>query len=278
MRRTVAALFATLALAASSARAEASHHQVGSGVGPISTLGIDSGTQHPTDWHFRVFPSILFASDKFDDGGSRAALLDLSSVRNYSLNVFAERRFGERWFVSALTAWQLLSMDNNGTRTEFHSLADSWLNVRYSLPNPLGTLSAIASVKLPGTYPESEATSTKQVDAEAKAAMTFVGILPRVSAVLSAGYKLRLGMVKDEITGALLLPVDVGAGLTITPTIAGGYAIGLGDLAKDAISAGASATWTIAQELQFIGSWSRTIWGRNVVVADLVTLGIGTSF
>ena len=278
MRPTVALVFAVAALAAFEVRAEASHHQVGSGVGPISTLGIDSNAQLPTEWHFQVFPSILSASDKFDDAGSRTSLLDLSSVTNYSLNIFAERRFGERWSVSALTAWQLVLMDNSGSQTEFHSLADSWLNVRYSIPNSLGTLSAIGSVKIPGTYPESEATSTKQVDAEAKAAMAFTSVFPRVSAVLSAGYRLRLGMLKDEVTGALLFPVDVGAGLTITPTLAGAYAVGLGDLAKDAVSAGASATWTLAQELQFVGSWSRTLWGHNVVVADLVTVGIGTAF
>lgn len=278
MRPTVVLLFAAAALGAPSVRAEASHHQVGSGVSPISTLSVDSSAQHPTEWHLRVFPSILSASDKFDDAGSRTSLLDLSRITNYSLNIFAERRFGERWSISALTAWQLVLMDNSGSRTEFHSLADSWLNVRYSMPNALGTLSAIGSVKVPGTYPESEATSTKQVDAEAKAAMTFVSVLPRVSAVVSAGYRLRLGVLKDEVTGALLLPVDVGAGLTITPMLAGAYAVGLGDLAKDAVSAGASATWILAQELQFIGSWSRTLWGRNVVVADLVTFGIGTAF
>lgn len=278
MRPIVAVALVVSALTASNARAEASHHQVGSGVGPVPTLGIDSSEQQPTEWHFRVFPSLLSASDKFDDSGSRTSLFDLSGVRNYSLNLFAERRFGERWSVSALTAWQILLMDNAGVKTEFHGLADSWLNVRYSIPVSLGALSVIGSLKVPGTYPESEATSTKQLDAEVKAAMTFVGILPRVSAVLVAGYKLRLGMVKDEVSGAFLLPIDAGQGFTITPLIAGGYAVGLGDLAKDAISAGISATWTIARELQFIGSWSRTVWGRNVVVADLVTLGIGTSF
>ena len=275
--RPMIAVPAAIALATSAAFAEASHHQVGSGVVPIPGLGIDPAAQQPTAWHFRLFPSVLSASDKFDDGGSRTSLLDLSSLRNYSLNLFAERRFGERWSVSALTAWQVLVMDGAGV-TRVNSLADSWANVRYSMPTALGPLSAIASVKVPGTYPESEATSTKQIDVEAKAAMTFIGILPRVSAVLAAGYRLRLGMVKDEVSGALLLPVDVVTGVTLTPTIAGGYAIGLGDLAKDAISAGASATWNIARELQFIGSWSRTIWGRNVVVADLFSLGIGTSF
>lgn len=277
MRPMIAAVLVVNALA-SGAFAEASHHQVGSGVAPIQGLGIDDSGRQPTAWHFRLFPSLLSATDKFDDSGSRTSLLDLGAVRNYSLNLLAERRFGERWSVSALTAWQLLVMDSAGATTRVNSLADAWLNVRYSIPTSLGPLSAIAGVKVPGTYPESEATSTKQFDAEAKAAMTFIGILPRVSAVLAAGYKLRLGMVKDEVSGALLLPIDVVTGVTLTPTIAGGYAIGLGDLAKDAISAGASATWNIARELQFIGSWSRTVWGRNVVVADLFSLGIGTSF
>ena len=277
MRALFTALFAS-ALAASTARAEASHHQAGSGVGAISTFGLESLSQRPADWNVRVFPSILAASSKFDDDGSRTALLDLSSIGNYSLNLFAERRLGDRWAVSVLTAWQLLLMDNGGTRTGFNSLADSWFNVRYSVPISFGSLSAIASIKVPGTYPESEATSTKQVDAEGKVAMTVARLVPRVSAVLSAGYKLRLGMVKDEVTGALLLPLDIGAGLSIVPTIAGGYAFGLGDLAKDSISAGASATWTVAAELQFFGAWSRTLRGRNVVVANLVTFGIGTAF
>ena len=234
-------------------------------------------SEHPAEWHFRVFPSILSASEKFDDAGSRTALLGLNSIKNYSLNIFAERRLGDRWAFSVLTAWQILLMNNNGTRTEFNSLADSWLNLRYTVPNSFGSLSAIASLKVPGTYPESEATSTKQVDAEGKIVAMIAQLAPRVSAIVSAGYKLRLGMVKDEFTGALLLPVDIGAGLTITPTIAGGYAFGFGELAKDSVSAGASATWTLASELQLLGSWSRTLRGRNVVIGDLVTFGIGTA-
>ena len=36
-------------------------------------------------------------------------------------------------------------------------------------------------------------------------------------------------------------------------------------------------TWTLAPELQLLGSWSRTLRGRNVVIGDLVTFGIGTA-
>ena len=134
MRRLVSTLFAS-AFAASSALAESSHHQAGSGAGPISTIGIDLPSEHPAEWHFRVFPSILSASEKFDDAGSRTALLGLNSIKNYSLNIFAERRLGDRWAFSVLTAWQILLMNNNGTRTEFNSLADSLLNLRYTVPN-----------------------------------------------------------------------------------------------------------------------------------------------
>jgi hypothetical protein len=133
----------------------------------------------------RVFPSVLFASDKFDDKGSRTPLLDLSSIRNYALNVFAERRFSERWAVSVLAAWQFVLLDNEGASTTFNSLSDSYLNVRYSLPTSFGSLSAITSVKVPGTYPESEATSTKQIDAEGRVAMTVARML-RVCPLSSA--------------------------------------------------------------------------------------------
>lgn len=277
MRSLIGTVLASV-LAASTARGEASHHQVGSGAGPVSTLGLDAPLQHDGAWHVRLFPSVLFASDKFDDTGSRTPLLGLSSIQNYSVNVFVERYLGERWSVSALTAWQHVRMDTEGVGNEFHSLADSYLNVRYSLPAASGTLFAIGSVKVPGTYPESEATGTKQVDAEGKVAIAFTEVLPRVSAVLSAGYKLRLGVVKDELTAALLLPIDVGAGITLTPVAAGGYGFGLGDLAKDSLSAGASATWTPVRKLQVLASWSRTLWGRNVAAANLVSLGIGTAF
>jgi hypothetical protein len=269
---------AALAAIAPDARAEASHHQgaaVGQVAGTVSAAQLQSlASPGGHDWSLQLFPSFLRATHAFDDRGTSLAMPAGTRVENYTLNAYAERRFGEGWAVSALTGWQELRLREGGADRRVSSLADSFLGLRRSDARSWGTLSAIGSVKVPGTYPESALTSTKQVDGQLE---LLASVQPArwLSLVAGGGYRLRLGGVQDELTATALVPVEVSERFTITPTVLAAIPVGLGDVAKNTVTAGGSIGWTVSRRLDLTAAYYRTLYGRNVVQADVLTVGAG---
>jgi hypothetical protein len=266
------------------ARAEASHHQAGAAAGQVAgqVAGMTSAAQAQSfasgvaeDWQFRLFPTYLRASHAFDDGGTAVAMPAGTRVENYTLNAYAERRLGERWAFSGLTGWQLLDLRESGASRRVASLADSFLALRRTDPRSWGALSAVGTVKIPGTYPETTLTSTKQVDGQLEV-LASLQPLRWLGIVGGGGYRLRLGDVKDEITATVLVPVALGRSVTLTPTVLGAFAVGFGSVAKTALTPGASLGGRIGN-VDLSAGYYRTIYGRNVTQSDVLMLGAGLS-
>ncbi|MEK6606861.1 MAG: hypothetical protein AABZ30_04295 [Myxococcota bacterium] len=274
-QRTVA--LALLVISAD-AHAEASHHQ-GASPGPMSLAGLDrlASTQMQQNWDTRAFFSYLDATRKFGHDGTRAPLVGDGSVRNLGVNGFVERRFGDRWAASVLTGGQMLRVRASGTTDTVWSLADSVLTGRVALPVGAAHVAIPVSLKIPGTYPESEATGAKQIDQETRIVIAVPAVLPRVSLVAGVGYKLRLGGIADEITPALIVPVLLIDRLTATLLATGGIAVGPGTR-KDSLAPGAMLTWRMTGSLDLSAAYYRTIYGHNVVDAHIATLGVGAAF
>lgn len=276
-------LVAALAVvaAAQTARAEASHHQGAAGqvANAVSTAQLQSLTSSsaPEEWRLTLFPSYLRATSAFDDGGTSASLPAGSRVENYTLNAYAERRLGERWAVSALTGWQELRLSESGVARSVSSLGDSFLALRRSDAMGWGALSATATIKIPGTYPESALTSVKQVDAQLEV-LASTRPLAWLSLAAGSGYRLRLGGVQDEVTATVLATLDLGAQLTLAPTLLAAVPVGLGTIAKNAVTAGAALGWRATPAVSVMTGYYRTVYGRNVVQADVATVGATAAF
>lgn len=272
------AAFALLALALGAprdARAEASHHQ-GSNPGQLSPTGLDRlVSEELPALELRGLVSFLTAGGKFDDSGSRVVLAEGSRIWSTALTGFVEYRFKRYWAVSALVGGQLLVIEApEGTRT-VTSLADSVASGRFTVPWRFLSATLMLSVKAPGTYPESEATGPKQFDLEPKVVVAFreTGI-PRLSAAVGLGYKVRLSGIADELTPFVLLPVRLSRRWTLSASLTGGVAVGSG-LAKDTIAPGLSVGFRPAPRIEIGAAYYRSVYGHNVVEGDIAVISIG---
>lgn len=257
--------------------AEASHHQ-GSNPGLVSIAGVDrlASKEISSGFEMRAFASYLKADQKFDTNGDRASLGGNGSVQNQGLNLFTEYRAQAGWAASLLTGGQHLNIKSSVGDQSIWSLSDSTGSGRYTLPlTHIGTLSGVFSVKVPGTYPERESTGAKQVDQETKLFLAIHNTgIERLSVLIGIGYKLRLSSIEDEITPTLMLPVRLTSALTLTAIFTGGIAIGMGTQAQDALTTGGMVAYRFSPAWEFQAAYYRTVWGHNVVVADVVTAGV----
>lgn len=260
-----------------SAEAEPSHHQ-GASPSQLSTAGIDNLTreERPT-WDLRAFVSVLYANEKLDGAGDREALAGDGSITNYALNLFGEARFLRAFAASVLVPVQHLSI--KGIEDDsFWSLGDTFFQLRYTREFGHASASGLVALKVPGTYPESEATSARQIDQETKLLVAWHHLGgSRLALVAGVGFKVRTGGISDEITPTVLMPVRLGQSWTISPSFAGGVAVGRGE-PKDSLLAGIHLTWQALELLEVFASYGRTVWGRNVVDAHIVSAGAGTRF
>lgn len=259
-------------------RADVSHHQ-GSTPSQMAPTGVERlADEKDSRLYVRPFFSFLTATRKLDGAGNRTELGSAERISNYALNVFGEWRLGERTAVSALVAVQHLAIRAQAGTTRVTSLADSFVTGRYALPLGWGALALLAGVKVPGSYPESEATGAKQVDVESRAVLVIDRLgWSRLSAVVGVGYRLRTSVIADEVLPMLILPVRVVEGLTIAPTVTGGVAVGAGSVKKDSLAGGAMLTVRATRRIEVVAAYFRTIFGHNVVDAHVATLGVGLS-
>ena len=270
-----------LSAPARDAAGEPSHH-TGSNPGQVSPAGMDSLAKPRRDrWDVRTLAAFLTADRMFDDAGERAPLAAAGGIQGYSLTAYVEYQVATRWALSASTGGQLLLIDGmtgvTGGDTVW-SLTDSYVAGRFTHPVRWGSASLIASVKIPGTYPESEATGTKQLDQETKVVLAVHELgSPRVSIVVGAGYKLRLGGIKDEITPSIVVPVRVTAAWTATASLMGGIAVGHG-LAKDTLAPGLNVAFRVRSGMAVWAAYFRTVYGHNVVDATIAQAGFALSF
>lgn len=276
---TISTLFSVVAPAVT--RAEASHHQASAG--QVISTTIVTGAENLTarslpPWELRLFPSVLTATGGFDDAGNRIPLVGADRVTNHTLNAYVERRFGERWALSALASAQHLALSGTTGTDGLTSLGDAFLSIRHTDPVAWGSFSVAATVKVPGTYPESAVANSKQLDGEAKVLFALREFVPRVSAVLGSGYRLRLGGVKDEITGYVFVPIRIVETVTLTPGVSAAAPIGLGDVAKNVVTPGVALAWQAHAQMDVTAGYYRTVIGRNVVEADIFSLGAGYTF
>lgn len=264
---------------AAPARAEASHHQGSSSaqVVPVGVDGLTGGTD--ARWSLRVFGSFLTADRRFDGGGERVVLSGGGRVDNLAMNLLVERRLGDRWAVSALAAAQRLAITSPDAPVTNWGLGDSFVASRCSLlPRSWGSVLALGTVKIPGTYPEGEGTGAKQVDVEGKALLSLPRLGgPWASLIVGLGYKLRLGAIEDEIAPTVLLDVRPAAALRITLSLTGGIAVGLGSQPKDTLAPGLAVGWQFGPRLDVWAAYYRTVYGRNVVDAHIAVAGVGLS-
>ncbi|MEK6606694.1 MAG: hypothetical protein AABZ30_03445 [Myxococcota bacterium] len=279
MRLAIEPLAVALALLpAARAAAEASHHQ-GASPSQIGTAQIEGlARERPSAWYVRPFASLLTASEKFGGSGARGDLAAGGRVTNVGLNLLAEVRLGEAWAVSAVTGGQRLVFASSAGSETVTSLGDGFASGRFAQPLGWGSLAAIVTGKIPGTYPESEATGAKQVDIEGKLALAVARLgTRRLAAVVGIGHKVRLGAIEDEVTPSALLLGRLHERLTATALVGGGVAVGLGATPKDSLAAGAGLAWRAAPSVELGGNYAHTIFGHNVVDAHIATLGVGLS-
>ena len=277
MRAAIVSVLAVLAVARN-AGAEASHHQ-GASPGQVAALGVDrlaAGHTAPSSWELRAFSSFLTASERLDAAADRVPLTAGGSIQNYALNLYAERRFGERWAASVLLAGQALHIDGGTTSDTVWSLSDSYATGRYTVPFDGGAWTGLIAVKVPGTYPESEATGAKQVDQETRLLLSLHQLgTPRLSLLVGIGYKLRFSGIEDEILPMLVLPVRVAPWLTATASLTGGIAIGgAGSTPKDMLTPGLTLSFAATHKVEVFAAYYRTVYGHNVVDAHIATLGV----
>ncbi len=277
MKVALVAMLAVLAMARN-AGAEASHHQ-GASPGQVAALGVDrlaAGHGAQSSWDLRTFGSFLTASERLDASADRVPLSAGGSIQNYALNVYAERRFGERWAASVLLAGQALHIDGAQTSDTVWSLSDSYATGRYTVPFEGGALTGLIAVKVPGTYPESEATGAKQVDQETRLLVSLHELgSTHVSLLVGVGYKLRFSGIEDEVLPMLVLPVRIASGFTATASLTGGIAIGgAGSTPKDMLTPGLTLSYAATSRTEVFASYYRTIYGHNVVDAHIATLGV----
>lgn len=262
------------------ASAEASHHQ-GTNPGQLSVAGVDrlAGAERPPLLDVRVFTSFLHASEKLDDDATRVPFSAGGSIRNLGLNVYVGAQVSDAFSASVFTGVQRLEIDSATGGDTIVSLADTQLTLRYRVPlaTQVDVIGA-ATTKIPGTYPESEATGTKQVDQEAKVLVAIKRLgSDHVALVAGLGYKLRLSTIQDEITPTLLIPIRLGR-LTATPSLTGGIAIGAGARANDALTTGLTLSVRLFPRVGVDGGYYQTLYGHNVVAAHAATLGVATSW
>lgn len=278
MRGAAVLFFLAILAIAQDARGEASHHQ-GASPGQVAVLGIDrlaAGHVAPSDWELRTFGSFLTASERLDASADRVPLTSGGSIQNYALNVYAERRFGGGWAASVLVAGQALHVDGAQTSDTVWSLSDSYATARYTLPVEGGALTGLIAVKVPGTYPESEATGAKQVDQETRLLFSLHELgTPSLSLLVGVGYKLRFGGIEDEVLPTLVLPVRIAPAFTATASLSGGIAIGgAGSVPKDSLTPGLTLSFAVTRSAELFASYYRTVYGHNVVDAHIATLGV----
>ena len=269
-------LGAAMLAKAAPAAAEPSHHQ-GATPGQISLAGVDSLAKNGTQsrWDLRVYTSFLTASEKFDDAADLVPLANGGSLQNYGLNAYAEYRVTGRIAASVLTGAQALVINGGAAADTVWSISDSYLAVRYMLPLGWGSLSGVVSVRIPGTYPESEATGAKQVDQENKLLLAVHQTGVRGLAVLvGLGYKFRLMNIKDELTPTLAVPFRFADDWTVTAALTGGVAVGAGETKKDALTPGGTLSYHASPKVEVSAAYFRTIYGHNVVDAHIVTAGV----
>lgn len=256
--------------------AEPAHHQ-GSNPGQLTLAGTDRlATAHrPADWDLRLYTSFLYATEKFDNEATRVDLTGAGRIRNLGLNGYVERRFGRGFAASALVGVQRLDFAGDaGDEQTIWSLADTQISGRYARALGTWSLALLVSVKLPGTYPESEATGAKQLDQESKLLLVIPSLgTDAVSLLVGAGYKLRFSGIQDELTPTVYLPIRLRA-VKLAPLLTGGIAIGGGALAKDALAAGATFAWALRPKFELTAGYYQTIYGHNVVLARVASLGI----
>lgn len=276
----VASLAAIAWIVPASARAEASHHVNSAGqlvsptiLGDVRTLTDPA----PPRWDLRVFPSVLVSTGAFDDDGMRSTLAGADRITLMALNVYAERRFGPRWAVAATTSLQRLSVDLPQESDTLSDLGDTFLSARHSDAFSFGSLSIVASAKVPGTYPDSAVTSSRQFDAEGKVILA-VPVGGRVTVAGGAGYKLRLGSIEDEITAYAVVPVRLASAWTITGALAAGVPVGFGEVAKSVVMPGVTLEWLAPGRLAVSASYQKSVWGRNVADVNVFSLGAGRAF
>lgn len=265
-----------------SAWAEASHHQgasAGQTASSVNTTALGSLSASPDadGWRISLFPSYLRAVSVFDDRGATLAMAEGGLVENLSLNAYVERTIAERWTISGVTAWQFLRIREPTETRSITSLGDSLLSVRYAMPFGWLTHATSATLKLPGTYPDTPFTSTKQVDAQLE---SFATIRPTgwLSATAGAGYRLRFGDIQDEVLATAILSANLGSHVTLSPAFIAAIPVGLGATAKNSVLAGATLVVRPARIVSLTAAYFRTISGRNIVVADVFTVGAMTTF
>ena len=262
-------------------RAEASHHQAGAGqvVSTATTSALESlGQTAAPDWVLRLLPIVLSTDGGFDEHGMRIPLVAADRITLVSGNAYVERRLGTSFAVAAFTGWQVLLIDEAAGHRRVTSLGDSFLSGRYETRFDWGSLATLATVKIPGTYPESAATSTKQVDAEARLVASVPEFLSRVGIVVGVGYRLRLGGVKDEVVANVAVPVRLVDTVTLTASGLVGIAVGFGDVAKGSVIPGLTLGWRATPSLDLSIGYLRTVYGQNIAEANIVTASIGTVF
>lgn len=126
-----------------------------------------------------------------------------------------------------------------------------------------------------GTYPDTATANSKQVGGEAKLLLAPRELAPRVSVVVGTGYRLRLGGVKDEVTAYAFVPVRVMDAATLTPGVSAGMAVGVGEVAKNVVTPGVAIAWQVHRDVDLAARHYRTLFGRNVVDADIFSIGAG---
>lgn len=274
--------FLVAATAAGIALGDASHHvAIGPGSQGATLLAIGRGNDRGVEeaqWEVGFLPASLWAWRAYDDSGKRGPLPGVSRVENALLNMYVGRHFAGGWEASVLATLQHLRAGvGAGSQTTF-GVGDTVLSLQRSQRVGWGILSFRGAARIPGTYATDALATSKQLDLEAGALAWTHEILPRVGASLGLGYRLRTGHVQDEVAITAIVPVRITDSLGAQAALNVGVPVGSGSTARNATVATAGLRWQSTPGVELLGSYSRTVYGRNVVAADVVSVGVATAF
>jgi hypothetical protein len=275
----VVAMSLNLALTGN-ALADGSHHPaVGPGA-PAALAGVvaDGPGDAVAPWRVAFIPTSLWAWRTYDDAGKAGRLPSVGRVENDLLDIYLGRRLSGSWDASVLARLQHLRAGVGPGSQTTSGLGDTVVTLRRFERVGSGFLTLHGSARIPGTYGAETMATSKQLDLEAGASISLQEILPRLGASAGLAYRLRAGGVQDELALAATLPVRMTASLDALASLSVGFPVGLGSTARNAAVAGGAIRWRSRPGVDVLASYGKTVYGRNVVAAEVASAGLAMTF
>lgn len=254
-------------------RAEPAHHQGGAATVRSGQLPDRPWEGKSGDWRGWIFGSYLTSGSSYDASGARKALDNNGRFTNRGLNLFGEYSLTSRWSLSAFLPLQRSNLANDLQNDGWTSLGDVYGWARYRFNDIKGFSPAVLmGAKVPGNYKVVSGFGDGQVDYEVQGFLTK-SLKSGTYIAANSGYRYRQGGIADEIIFGGQLGLAPAQGWLLIPSLNGVRGAGSG-VQKDFLNAGFSVQKAISGPWNFLAFYNRILSGKNIVSADVWSLGI----